>query len=765
MALPPSTSALGGSHGDLPALPGICTEAIDVSGLAVGNVEPSQLTLESTLNFGDEIQESSKPAATASTKLSKMPVLVDKRVYLDVSHAEKFVCEPGQEIYGLIVECPRKANGNHYKMDWQAFKEDLPIGLDPVCLREYLPKSKEMKAWLLEGVEKFQEEERLGLAPKSKKGQNKNASKKRPAKAAPALPSTPPPAVRFAKRAALMTAADSTSVSSLSGRTFASGSTIPTVTTGSVGSRTRPPTRRATLEDDSDSDEDVDNFQPLENAYYTIETEDDFYCSPLDQDSDSDLEEDPEESISKNATGNLAELVSNLMWKFEEVEKGAIDKPHKMYEGLAGLRAGIAECFTDPSECLEECGGLTYKFVARLAANSNDYFKFFIEPGLCKNKRFHNIKWVDITTAEMYHFLGIILKISLAEMDAGGYVAYFSPGNRLIHTGWCRGSYKTKELEGTKGFASDIMSLSRFKQIRAAFHPENKIAGNGGDKCYQLRYALNCLNHASLRTFAPGCYLTFDEGGVACRSRMCPVRQYNKDKPDKYRVDFFVLADAKTYAILHMDVYQGRNADNTFIDDRAAELPTTQKAVLNAIYQCKLETETSGYRHLAMDNRYQCPELAVILRDRCRIMNTGTTRRNRKGFDNEQLNLPKQGDRGEYKILYDMVNEVLTFQWRDSKVVNCVSTIRSSVVESVMRQVGSSKILVQVPAVMKVYQQTMFGVDKGDQMRLHGGGFARKAHFKKWYKKSFFAVLDCMLLNGLIAWNHATENQPELKRA
>jgi hypothetical protein len=31
----------------------------------------------------------------------------------------------------------------------------------------------------------------------------------------------------------------------------------------------------------------------------------------------------------------------------------------------------------------------------------------------------------------------------------------------------------------------------------------------------------------------------------------------------------------------------------------------------------------------------------------------------------------------------------------------------------------------------------MFGVDKGDQMRVHGGGFATKAHFKKWYKKQF----------------------------
>jgi len=51
---------------------------------------------------------------------------------------------------------------------------------------------------------------------------------------------------------------------------------------------------------------------------------------------------------------------------------------------------------------------------------------------------------------------------------------------------------------------------------------------------------------------------------------------------------------------------------------------------------------------------------------------------------------------------------------------------------------------------------------------MHGGGFARKAHFKKWYKKAFLAVLDCMLLNALIAWNlscseHRSNRRP-LKR-
>jgi hypothetical protein len=53
----------------------------------------------------------------------------------------------------------------------------------------------------------------------------------------------------------------------------------------------------------------------------------------------------------------------------------------------------------------------------------------------------------------------------------------------------------------------------------------------------------------------------------------------------------------------------------------------------------------------------------------------------------------------------------------------------------------------------------MGGVDKGDQMRMHRGGFASKAHFKNWYKKQFFGILDCMLLNARVAWNLAAEER------
>jgi len=53
----------------------------------------------------------------------------------------------------------------------------------------------------------------------------------------------------------------------------------------------------------------------------------------------------------------------------------------------------------------------------------------------------------------------------------------------------------------------------------------------------------------------------------------------------------------------------------------------------------------------------------------------------------------------------------------------------------------------------------MFGVDKGDQYRARGGGFANKAHFKKWYKKIYLGLLDIMLLNAWALYNMCAAEQ------
>jgi hypothetical protein len=220
----------------------------------------------------------------------------------------------------------------------------------------------------------------------------------------------------------------------------------------------------------------------------------------------------------------------------------------------------------------------------------------------------------------MHRFLGILLRISLEPRDSGGYPAYFREEQWSIPISTDK---KTSyAISNSRGFVSLIdqkyrMSLNRFKQIRGAFHPECKKRGNAGnDKCYQLRKAINQLNAGARCNFVPEGNCSFDEGGISCRSRYCPVRQYNKDKPAKFRVDFFILAGSKSYIIYHIDVYQGKNASNVGIEESCHNLPTTMKAVVNAVMKsqfCQGSNDVNGYRVLALDNRYQCPQLAYLL--------------------------------------------------------------------------------------------------------------------------------------------------------
>jgi len=324
----------------------------------------------------------------------------------------------------------------------------------------------------------------------------------------------------------------------------------------------------------SDSEDDEFDLDEEDNAYSHIN-------DPVHADETRESElETPD--LSAKAQGQLGECLKGLHWKFQPVTNNTTIRPkHRPYSGPAGLKPGVARRFSDPFECLSECGGLTAEFIARLAANSNDYFETHIKPSLGRTQKYHGNIWKQISIEEMYHFLGICLKISLASIDGGGYAAHFQGEDKLMFTGTGRLARKLT-ITRSKGWVQDIMPLWRYKQIRGSFHPENKVASLNKDKCYQLRHATQQLNSAALITFVPSENLTFDKGGVACRSRMCPVRQYNKDKPDKCRVDFFVLSDAHKHFIYHLDVYQGKNDSNAYVDKRAADLPTTQKAVLNA---------------------------------------------------------------------------------------------------------------------------------------------------------------------------------------
>jgi hypothetical protein len=337
----------------------------------------------------------------------------------------------------------------------------------------------------------------------------------------------------------------------------------------------------------------TDDIDENDNAWVEVP-------APLEEE-EQVLRQEAEEEKQPRKGSHVGDILDELQWDFEEVLEDDIPPKDTSaplpYETDAGsLKEYVYKQVSNPFDALELCG-FDYAYVAKLAANSNEYAENVLLIRVAdKNNRFCGIKWKRITMKDMYRFLGIMLKISIAPVDGEGYAAYFRRDNKVV----CG-----VEIQNTKGFAIDYMSLARFKQIRAALHPENS-AYSASDKGYQLRSTIQQINMCSLRVFNASCQMTFDEGGIACRSRFCPIRQYNKDKPSKFRVDMFICADAHSYHIYHVDVYQGRNSSNIGIDDTIASIPTTQKAVLNAMIQwvwsmtlqaeegiCPLTTDTS----------------------------------------------------------------------------------------------------------------------------------------------------------------------------
>ena len=232
---------------------------------------------------------------------------------------------------------------------------------------------------------------------------------------------------------------------------------------------------------------------------------------------------------------------------------------------------------------------------------------------------------------------------------------------------------------------------------------------------------------------------------------------YNKDKPNKFRVDFFILSDTEMLHIPYLDVYQGKNAANIDIDESVRAFPTTQKAVLNAVIRAGLSNDPQGSRVIAMDNRYAAPELFVVLLEIHDIYASGTTRSNRIGYpkDDERLTVPRGAERGEFKMVVDWSNQLAAIEWKDSKVVRMLSSTLTPGVDVVQRCVGRDILNVPCPRMVIKYQTHMNAIDQGDQSRMHGGGWANKGHFKKWYKKAFHGVLDIMLLQSWISWRLA----------
>ena len=198
----------------------------------------------------------------------------------------------------------------------------------------------------------------------------------------------------------------------------------------------------------------------------------------------------PDESYNPSSMEEDGAYSEELQFTYEDIPPEGIQDHLYHYQGRGPcLRHNVSNKF---QTCLEACGvagGFTYQLIKKITANSNAYVDR-IKVG----NRFAGTLWTPITVQEMFRALGIILKMSIDCRQLGGIQSYFSPPRELLS-----GPGESTEIDGFTGWAADVMTDYRFRQIRAALRPELDHS-SVGDKCHQLRASIVSLNeHSGIR--------------------------------------------------------------------------------------------------------------------------------------------------------------------------------------------------------------------------------------------------------------------------
>ena len=113
-----------------------------------------------------------------------------------------------------------------------------------------------------------------------------------------------------------------------------------------------------------------------------------------------------------------------------------------------------------------------------------------------------------------------------------------------------------------------------------------------------------------------------------------------------------------------------------------------------------------------MDYQYCAPQLMALILTNWNLRGVGTCRANRKGFTSNNLSLHNKSQRGSFVRLVARRLGMVTTRWKDSKILQTVSTIMTKGLTLVQRRTGPKVINVIVRKDVEQYQIYMGGVDR-----------------------------------------------------
>lgn len=117
--------------------------------------------------------------------------------------------------------------------------------------------------------------------------------------------------------------------------------------------------------------------------------------------------------------------------------------------------------------------------------------------------------------------------------------------------------------------------------------------------------------------------------------------------------------------------------------------------------------------------------------------------------------------RGEFR--FQIKNRIAAVQWKDKKAVNFLSSVHSPrQTTTVLRRLrNGSRVEVHCPKVVQVYNQSMGGVDRFDQLHER---YAVGRKSLKWWYRIFYYLLDMAIVNSFVLWKMRQPNNEKCKQ-
>lgn len=258
----------------------------------------------------------------------------------------------------------------------------------------------------------------------------------------------------------------------------------------------------------------------------------------------------------------------------------------------------------------------------------------------------------------------------------------------------------------------------------------------------KIRHLMVYLEDAFQKYYIPHEHISVDESTVAFKGRLA-FKMYNKDKPTKWGIRVYVLADSSNGYVYAFEPYLGQQTTNNL---PRADLPFTSRIVVHLAQKLKNVTQAEGY-HIFTDRFYTSCTLAEEMK-KMKFDLTGTVMMNRRGLPIEVKQ--KKLKVGEVIAMHNDYASVLA--WKDKRVVHMLSTVYDDSVTNTRRRTGQE---VSKPVVVMEYTKHMGGVDLADHYAT-SYNFNRKT--SKWWRKMFFWFLDTAVNNALILYREYIHN-------